>query len=134
MGMKTTEQLKESNVKAYRRLQINYCTRRCVARNEGYPDGSSKDFFKLEFPEYCIITGHKLDYDYDKPRVKGGGDYAPSFDKINPELGYVEGNVRVVSFLGNRLMSNINSHSDNVEQLIHFRDFINIEISRLENK
>jgi hypothetical protein len=128
------KELRESNSNAYNQLRTNYTTRRSIARENGYPDGSFRDFYNLEFPEYCIITGHKLDYDYDKPRVKGGGDYAPSFDKINPELGYVEGNVRVVSFLGNRLMSNINSHSDNVEQLIHFRDFINIEISRLENK
>jgi|TARA_R110000744_G_scaffold31334_4_gene73745 hypothetical protein len=129
--MKTLE-LRESNNKAYNQLRINYGNRRAVARKEGYPDGSSKDFFKLEFPEYCIITGHKLDYDYSKPRVNGGGDYAPSFDKINPELGYIEGNVRVVSFLGNRLMSNINSHEDNIEQLIHFRNFLNTEIFRLK--
>lgn len=33
-------------------------------------------------------------------------DFSPSIDKIVPELGYVKGNVIVVSFLANRIKSN----------------------------
>ena len=127
--MRTVQQLKESNPKAYNALRKNYGTRRNVARNEGYPDGESQDFYHLEFPETCPILGVPIDYNYNKKRTKGGSCFAPSFDKIYPNLGYVRGNVRVVSFLGNRVMSNINDQPNYKDMLIHLaKKFIPQEI------
>jgi hypothetical protein len=117
--MKTVQQLKESNPNAFKQLRINYGMRRYAARNEGLPDGDSEDFYQLEFPEICPILGVPIDYNYDKKRTKGGSDFAPSFDKIYPNLGYVKGNVRVVSFLGNRIMSNINDQPNYKNMLMH---------------
>ena len=129
--MKTAQQLKESNPKAYNRLRINYSSRRSVARKEGYPDGESQDFLHLEFPEFCPILGVPIDYNYNKKRTKGGSDFAPSFDKISPSLGYTRDNVRIVSFLGNRVMSNINAQSNYKDMLIHLaKNFIPQEIIR----
>ena len=127
--MKTVQELKQNNKKAYDQLKINYGTRRFVARKAGYPDGSSEDFYDLEFPDYCPILGIPIDYNYDKKRIKGGSDFAPSFDKVFPNMGYVKGNVRIVSFLGNRMMSNINSHPNYQSMLEHMgKKFIPQEI------
>ena len=105
-------ELKELNPKAFKQLKINYNRRNHIARKEGYPAGNSDDFYNLEFPEYCPISGLKLDYDYNKKRIPGGDSNGPSYDKIDPSKGYTKGNVRVVSFLGNRMMSNVNSQKD----------------------
>jgi len=129
--MKTVQELKQSNLKAYKSLKQNYSNRRQVARKEGYPDGNSEDFFDLVFPEICPILGVPIDYNYNKKRTVGGSVYAPSFDKIYPNLGYVKGNVRVVSFLGNRVMSNLNDQPNYKNMLIHLaKNFIPQEIIR----
>ena len=127
--MKTTKQLKESNKNAFERLRINYTNRRTTARNEGYPDGDKKDFYNLMFPEYCEILGIKLDYDYDTPREIGGGFDAPSFDKIDPRLGYVEDNIRVVSFQGNQVLGNVLEHLATNK---HFFNFMENEMKRIK--
>ena len=127
--MKTTQQLKESNPKAYNQLKSNYGVRRHIARKEGYPDGSSENFLKLEFPEYCEILGRKINYDYDTPREIGGNDNSPSFDKIDPRLGYVEDNIRVVSFQGNQVLGNVLEHLATNK---HFFNFMENEMKRIK--
>lgn len=47
-------------------------------------------------PDVCPLLGVKLLLD-------GPKNYRPSLDRIIPDLGYVPGNVWVVSFRGNRL-------------------------------
>lgn len=127
----TIQELKEKNKKAYNALRVNYGNRRAVARKEGYPDGDSKDFYDLKFPKTCPILGIPIDYNYNKKRTIGGNSFAPSFDKIYPNLGYVKGNVRVVSFLGNRIMSNINDLPNYKEMLAHMaKNFLPQEIIR----
>ena len=50
----------------------------------------------LPLPEYCSVFGVKLDYQVGPDRRL----YA-SIDRIKPELGYVKGNVRIISFAAN---------------------------------
>jgi hypothetical protein len=38
--------------------------------------------------------------------TKGGADYSPSLDRIVPKLGYVKGNLQIISFLANKIMNN----------------------------
>jgi hypothetical protein len=52
-------------------------------------------------PEVCPVFGTKL-----KMNLGGAQDDSPSFDRINPVLGYVKGNVRVISNKANRIKSN----------------------------
>jgi hypothetical protein len=50
-------------------------------------------------PDVCPILGIKL----DTQTKKGFCDNAPSVDKIIPELGYVKGNIIVISWRANRI-------------------------------
>ena len=50
----------------------------------------------LRIPEYCPILGIKIDR-------KDGFEHGPSLDRVNPSLGYVKGNVAVISMKANRM-------------------------------
>lgn len=56
-----------------------------------------------EPPTHCSILGLKLQY--ERPGVKGPRDASPSIDRIDNALGYIKGNVRVISHRANRLRS-----------------------------
>ena len=51
-------------------------------------------------PEFCPVLGIKL-----KPSKDSLDDFSPTLDKIVPELGYVKGNVCVISNRANRIKS-----------------------------
>lgn len=53
-------------------------------------------------PEYCPILGIKLEYNVGR---ECSGDYSPSLDKLIPKLGYIKGNVKVISNRANRIKS-----------------------------
>lgn len=52
-------------------------------------------------PELCPILGFKLE-SYSR---QGGGFNSPSIDRIVPSLGYVKGNIQVISSKANRMKS-----------------------------
>lgn len=56
---------------------------------------------EIRFPEECPITGTRFDGE-----INWGTLYAPSLDRINPKLGYVQGNVTVIRFDWNTFKSN----------------------------
>ena len=58
----------------------------------------------------CPFLNIPLEYGNIKPT-----NYSASLDKINPELGYIKGNIQVISMLANSMKS-----SANTEQLIRF--------------
>lgn len=74
---------------------------RSRARAEGIPFSITEDDFSI--PEYCPVFTHlKLEFS------SGCGsrpDNIPTLDKIIPALGYVPGNVAVISMRANRLKS-----------------------------
>ncbi len=68
----------------------------------------------IVIPEACPILGLRLE--------TGEGvstDASPTLDRIDPSLGYVRGNVWVISALANRMKSNANA-----EQLRAFAEWI----------
>lgn len=70
------------------------------AKRQGIPFLITKD--DLEVPEYCPVLGLKLKY--------GAGpicDESASLDKFIPELGYIPGNVRIISNRANMLKNNM---------------------------
>lgn len=64
----------------------------------------------IEKPIFCPVFGYELNYTNLSVRGKTKGSIVPpnaaSLDRIIPDLGYVKGNVIVVSFEANRLKNN----------------------------
>lgn len=58
---------------------------------------------KLEVPEFCPVLGIKL----NPKDGKGPHSYSPSIDRIIPELGYIKGNLRIISNRANILKNNM---------------------------
>jgi hypothetical protein len=58
----------------------------------------------LPFPEICEVFGTKINY---RAIVKKGGAVSdsPSIDRINTNLGYIKGNVKIISWRANRIKS-----------------------------
>lgn len=54
-----------------------------------------------EIPKVCPVLGILLECN----EKAGPAESSPSLDRIDPGLGYVPGNVRVISFRANRLRS-----------------------------
>ena len=59
-------------------------------------------FKDLDWPTYCPVLGLELNY-----YTEGGRqEESVSFDRFNPEVGYVPGNVYICSWRANRLKNN----------------------------
>lgn len=88
------------------------------AKKEGLPFNLTID--DIVIPEICPILGIKLNLKFPS---KGGGirgdnikNYdSPSLDKIIPSLGYVKGNVWVISYRANTIKNNCTF--DEIEKL-----------------
>lgn len=74
------------------------------ARERAKKSGLSFDLTidDLFVPEYCPVLPHiKLEIAIGKG--KGGEESSPSVDRVDPNIGYVRGNVRVISNRANRV-------------------------------
>jgi hypothetical protein len=67
-------------------------------------DLSRDDLLELELPERCPVLGITIDYEAMSGR--GPHDAYPSVHRINPEIGYVHGNIMVISARANRILNN----------------------------
>jgi hypothetical protein len=98
--------------------------RRQVAEKEGIP--FTITFDELLKPEFCPVLGVKLNYGCStgKDGKQTRDPNKASIDKVVPELGYVPGNVFVISWKANKLKSDMT-----VEQLEKILDYMkrNIE-------
>lgn len=80
------------------RHAVNLARRR--ARLEGLP--FSIKYGDLVVPTACPVLGIPLSFGSDTHI-----DFSPSLDRINPSLGYVKDNVRVISFRANKCKNNL---------------------------
>jgi hypothetical protein len=71
------------------------------AAKKGLPFSLTKD--DIAIPSHCPILGVPL-----KRGTKCFHDYSPSLDRIIPELGYVPGNIQVISHRANRIKTDAN--------------------------
>lgn len=69
----------------------------------------------IVIPEYCPVLGIPLAMSNGQP-----SDNSPTVDRINNNLGYIKGNVSVISFKANRLKSNLS-----IVELKRFANWIN---------
>ena len=87
------------------------------AKADGTKFNISTEYIKSIFPKNkkCPVLGIEFDMGYKSGKTN---KYAPSLDKIIPELGYVEGNVKIVSIIVNRLKSDANY--DDMEKILKY--------------
>jgi hypothetical protein len=99
-----------------------FLSSRSRARYANIPYNLTED--DIIIPEYCPILGMKLEFVERNNNLN-----SPSIDKIIPELGYVKGNVRVISRKANMMKLNCN-----FEELKTFSKNILKYIEDYENK
>lgn len=63
----------------------------------------------INIPEVCPVLG--LPLKLNKGGRSGFFSDSPALDRIRPELGYVKGNVRVISSLANRIKSDLDAQT-----------------------
>lgn len=68
----------------------------------------------IQLPEFCPVLGVKL-----QVSTSGLSHNSYSLDRIDPTLGYIKGNIQVMSHLANSM-----KHSANEEQLLAFAKWI----------
>lgn len=119
----------QSDNKNHRRnpCSAKFANMKARAKREGIEWSINEN--DVEWPLVCPILGVPLDYSLGR-----GGIYfdSPSIDKIDPEKGYIPGNVRIISSLANTMKSNASP-----EMLVNFARSILLqykgEISRGPN-
>lgn len=110
---------RQSNIEIARTRETNWrnsnpkkrlinCTRQ-TAKLKGLDHNITEN--DLELPTLCPLLGIPIDY------TAGNGKtmLKPSVDRINPELGYIKGNVELMSSLANTMKSKATP-----EQLVFF--------------
>ena len=85
---------------------------RSNASIQGIPFGLKVE--DIPTPKYCIYLGLELDYSLKSRKAKRPAN-SPSIYKIIPALGYVKGNIQIISAMANRMKSNAS-----IEQLLTF--------------
>lgn len=63
------------------------------------------DFESIEQPKFCPVLGIELNYNWSSDHLRNSAK--ATLDKVIPELGYVPGNVFVISWRANKLKSNM---------------------------
>lgn len=87
------------------RVGILWTRARLRAQSQGFPFSITHE--DIVIPEFCPVLGIKLEHATKETASRGsmGGfhDASPTLDKIIPKLGYVPGNIAVISWRANRL-------------------------------
>lgn len=82
------------------RYLLNHACQR--ARKIGVPFDLTLD--DIVIPEYCPVLGMKLEWGVGQRASRNIA--SPSIDRLIPELGYVSGNIRIISNRANHLKNN----------------------------
>lgn len=76
---------------------------RLRAASRGLPFNLTRD--DIQIPEFCPLLGLRLVPRMNRYDKRGLQPDSPSIDRIRPELGYVKGNVWVISHKANTIKS-----------------------------
>ena len=97
-------------------LLIQFNQRRNIAKKHGIP--FTIDYDEIEQPEFCPVLGLKLNYKWGGVTGRNRDPSKATLDRVIPELGYVKGNVFVISWRANRLKNNMSI--DELEKILNY--------------
>lgn len=83
----------------YQVQRLKFRSKKANALRTGY--SWEIEFGDITWPSHCPILGTELDY-----FAESAQENSPSFDRIDSNLGYVTGNVIIVSWRANRIKNN----------------------------
>lgn len=111
----------DSNRDQYHNLENTMLTqftqRRNVSRKNRIP--FTIEYDEIEQPEFCPVLGIKLIYEWGgKSGHHLRNPNKATLDKLVPELGYVPGNVFIISWRANKLKSNMTI--DELEKILNY--------------
>ncbi len=89
---------KKHKQRANREKRMHICTR-SRAKSKNIP--FDLDVEDIVIPTHCPILGIPLYTTYDLRR--GGQRNSPSIDRVDPNLGYVKGNIQIISNRANTM-------------------------------
>lgn len=103
-GRMSAEQRHEANVKGKRRDPIGHMLK--IAKKRADDKGVPFDIepSDLTMPDVCPVLGIEFKWGFGKMGWRNM--HSPSLDRIKPQLGYVRGNVRVISIRANHIKGN----------------------------
>lgn len=81
-------------------FRARFNAKKAHAKAEGIDFGLV--FEDIPWPTFCPALGEPLAYEWGR----GVSDWSPSFDRLNRLLGYVPGNVLIVSHKANSIKNN----------------------------
>jgi hypothetical protein len=122
------EQIKQKEAEKYKILKENtpekimFYMAKARAKRKNIP--FSIEVSDIVIPKFCPILGIELEYGKGKPQ-----DSSPSLDKIIPKLGYVKGNIQVISRKANTIKTDAS-----IEELLLFSRWILENYSNKEEK
>lgn len=98
---KHVEQVRAKQRAYYRKNPVIYLLSVCKARAKklNVPFNLTRE--DIVIPEFCPVLGVRLEHG-----TKPFHDNSPSLDRFRPELGYVKGNIYIISFRANRIKGN----------------------------
>jgi hypothetical protein len=86
----------KDDTELYKSKRKKFRAKREIAKRTGYE--WTITFGELNFPDVCPILGKPLNY-----FAEFREEFSPSFDRIDNNLGYVSGNVQIISWRANRI-------------------------------
>jgi hypothetical protein len=90
-----------------------------TAKRRSKQMGMRFDAQEIECPDLCPVLGIRLGYERAQGATVGRArPHIPSLDRTDPTLGYVVGNVRVISHRANMLKSN--ASLDELERVLAY--------------
>jgi hypothetical protein len=110
------------NVSQRRQIHIFLYNKKRTAEKNNIPYTLTKEYvMSLPIPKICPVLG--IPIFVQKQKIGMHMDNSPSLDRINPNAGYVPGNVRVISHRANRFKSNMTIE----EARLILKDLLQIE-------
>jgi hypothetical protein len=90
-------------------------TTRTRAREKGLDHDLDREYLDTIYTTHCPVLGIELSYTENTVLA----DNSATLDRIDPELGYIKGNVQVLSHKANRMKSNATT-----EELLQFAEWV----------